>query len=183
MAPPRSQTFWRSLGWLVSWERGLADDPADRGGRTQAGITQGTYDDWRTAQHLPSRPVDELAVSEWFSIYRDRYWRAARCDDLPPLLATAVFDAAVHHGPDRAVKMLQRTVLTEQDGRFGPKTALALETALAQHGERNVVEAYLDWREVFCERIAAQDPSQRVWLANWKARLVALRTAIEWVAA
>lgn len=172
----------------MACEAGLSDHPADRGGRTMGGITQATYDAWRVRHELPKRPVDELALLEARELYLDDFWMPVRAPELPPRLAFCAFDAAVNHSPERAIKFLQRTLATSateplaQDGRFGPKTMQALERALALHGERQVLEAFLDWRLVWYERIIATDPTQAVFGDGWRRRVADLRNAIECLA-
>lgn len=43
-------------------------------------------------------------------IYRRDYWDAARCGQLPPFLAVAVFEKAVNQGVRTAVMMLQEAL-------------------------------------------------------------------------
>ncbi len=38
---------------------------------------------------------------------------------MPPKIAVAVFDAAVHHGPKTAIKLLQRALKVADDGEYG----------------------------------------------------------------
>src|SRR5579883_2004486 len=42
---------------LMRIEGGYSDDPDDRGGATDFGVTQSTYDDYRDHHKLPRQPV------------------------------------------------------------------------------------------------------------------------------
>ncbi len=78
------------------------------------------------------------------AIYRDEYWNpyAGRVAAVAPALAVLVFDAAVNQGPKAAVEMLQGIVGTLQDGKIGPMTLAALESAIDAHGEGDVMARY-----------------------------------------
>ena len=60
-----------------------------------------------------------------------------------------MFDVAVNSGPARAIILLQRVCKAEDDGVFGPATRMALQAAVAAHGERKLIERYSDMREAF----------------------------------
>jgi lysozyme family protein len=185
-------SFRHAAGFILSAEIGngakhwIADDPNDRGGRTVAGVTTKTYREALVRWKEPDRPVDEIRVLEWLRIARE-FWDAVRADELPAKLAVAVFDAAYNHGPTRAVILLQRTLAPiasaalKQDGVFGPKTLQVLEHALALHGERQILESYLDWRLVWYERIVATDPTQLKFRDGWRRRVEELRRKVELV--
>lgn len=177
----RSAAFNRAFGWIMTCEAGLAEQMNDRGGRTCGGVTTKTYNAWRERHQVATRPVDEITLLEAREIYFDDYWLAVRSPELPPRLALCVFDSAVQHNPSRAIILLQRTlapianVELAQDGVFGPKTRGAVEGALANYGEPQLVESYLDWRLVYYERLIASDPSQAGFRDGWRRRVEDLR--------
>ncbi len=96
-------TFEKALAFTLKYEGGFVDNPADRGGPTNQGITQKTYDAYRKQQGLSSQDVRKLSVAERDWIYRRNYWDACKCDSKPPKLAIACFDFAVNSGPSRAL--------------------------------------------------------------------------------
>ena len=85
------------------------DDPHDPGGRTAYGITQKTYDAWRTRHGLPVRDVWLITESEKQSIYKTEYWDTIGGDRLPQGVAMVAFDLAVNSGVSRALKALSAT--------------------------------------------------------------------------
>lgn len=85
----------------------------DEGGLTKWGIS---------ARGNPDLDIRSLTREQAAKIYHDRYWAPVRADELPWPLSLFVFDAAVNHGVDPAVRMLQRAVGVPVDGRLGPKT-------------------------------------------------------------
>ncbi len=44
--------------FILKWEGGFVDDPADLGGATNKGVTIGTYREYRKKKGLPEPTVD-----------------------------------------------------------------------------------------------------------------------------
>ena len=109
----------------LRYEGGKVDNPKDPGGRTAFGVTQNTYNAWRSKHGLSHKDVFQIADSEVAAIYRQEYWDKIKGDDLPDGVDFAVFDFAVNSGVSRAAKYLQSIVGVPQDGMIGPKTILA----------------------------------------------------------
>ena len=94
--------FEECLHFTLDFEGGKVDDPRDPGGRTNRGITQSTYDVYRTHNHLPHKDVFDIALFEVEEIYREMYWLKVDGDNLRVGEDLAVFDYAVNSGPGRA---------------------------------------------------------------------------------
>src|SRR5712692_4452895 len=121
--------FDSSLQFVLKWEGGFVDDPADPGGATNKGITQGVYDSYRKRKGLAHQGVKSISDAEVSEIYQSSYWDAAKCGSLPAPLDLVEFDTAVNMGVGRAVKFLQHCLHISEDGVFGAAT----ETALSAH--------------------------------------------------
>ena len=168
-----SQRFDASLPFILRWEGGFVDHPADRGGATNKGVTQRVYDGWRARQGEPPRSVRLIEDAEVHAIYEADYWVPPRCDVLSGPLDLVHFDTAVNMGPGRAVRFLQSAVRCPVDGDFGPGTEMAV--ASCDPGE--ALLAYCDAREAFYRALVAKKPDQGVFLKGWLNRLEALRAA------
>lgn len=183
-APESAEPFdpfgW-ALDFVLRWEGGFVNDPADHGGATNRGITQATYNAWRKAKGKPLAPVRELGLTETRAIYRARYWDAVRGDDLAaiqPRMALCVFDAAVQSGPVVASKTFQRVVRTLPDGIIGPASLACYRLRRTERGDRPLLESYMDRRRGFYAAIVLRDPTQRKFSAGWRARRNALRQMV-----
>ena len=108
--------FDRAVDFVLEYEGGLVDDPADAGGVTKFGISQRAY---------PDLNIRELTTPAARQIYYEDYWLKCKCPELPYPLAMLVFDSAVNQGPSAAIKMLQQALGTEPDGVVGPITIAA----------------------------------------------------------
>jgi lysozyme family protein len=158
--------FDHCLGWILLREGGFVDDPADRGGATNMGITRATLADWRGTD-VTAEDVRALTRDEAGAIYRARYWAPIRGDDLPAGVDLVCLDAAVMSGTGRAARMLQQAVGATVDGAIGP---LTLEAVRAADPEA-VIVAVSQAREDFYRAIARDDPSQLRFLNGWIARV------------
>lgn len=173
--PLREMTdFRRALKVVLRNEGGFVWDPADRGGATNLGITQRTYDEWLLRHDRASRSVEHITEDEAGAIYWSAYWSAAYCDKMPWPLSLLHFDASVNHGPHEAAKLLQRALGVPVDGIIGPLTL----SRCAPAGPRDCFR-YLLERAFHYRAIAHGDPTQQKFLAGgWLARLEVLYAEI-----
>lgn len=166
--------FLECMKFIRRWEGGYVDHPADRGGPTNKGITQKTYDWWRLKKGQTARSVRDITDVEVEEIYRVSYWDTAKCPVIPEPLDLITFDMAVNSGPEKAIRYLQSAIGVETDGVVGPitKAALAKSTPVD-------AEIFIQMRRDFYRRIIANDPSQVVFRDGWMNRLDALQEVIE----
>lgn len=168
-------TFEAALPTILRHEGGYVDHPQDPGGATNYGITQTTYDGWRGVPRVASRPVRLITQEEVRAIYLERYWRPARCDDLPPRLRLPHFDCAVNCGVAQAAKILQRALGVADDGIIGPITLRAAN----ERPSATVVDDMLWERLRYYRDIAVRQRPDgrdlRTFLPGWIARLLDLR--------
>lgn len=98
------------LAITLKWEGGDVDHPADPGGKTRWGITQGTYDDYRKRRGLPKQSVFKMTRAEMLDIYKSNYWDAVKGDTLAYGVDLATWDFGVNSGPARARKYLMQVI-------------------------------------------------------------------------
>ena len=162
--------FTVCLGKVLGHEGGLSDYKADRGGRTNYGVTSATYNAYRTGLRLPRRPVDQITMEEVEAIYLT-YWKESRCDVLPEPLDYLVFDCAINSGASRAIKLLQFVLGADVDGKVGQQTVKAIHEEVVCMGIDSLGKEYLDARREFYQSIVERDPSQSVFIAGWNNRI------------
>lgn len=167
-------TFKDILNIILKSEGGFSDIAADHGGKTNYGVTQATYDRYRSSIGLEKRSVKYLEAPEVPLIYTKYYWKPCHCDELPDIVALVVFDCAVNSGSVRSIETLQRVVGTAQDGIIGPKTLAAVLAA----DPEELVNLFLDERVAFYHAIVAHDSSQSIFLKGWLHRIQNLKEKI-----
>lgn len=157
--------FNAALAFVLRFEGGYVDHPADPGGATNMGITRASLADWR-GKPVSKDDVRSLSRVEAGAIYRARYWDAVRGDELPSGVDLAVFDLGVNSGPSRAIRLLQRAVGVAEDGRLGPLTLAASHRADAAR----LVASLCGLRRDFLRAM----PTFAVFGRGWMARIDAL---------
>lgn len=161
---------------VFAHEGGLSDNSADKGGRTNLGITQSTL--MRARQRMPTLPerVDNLTVNQAKDIYRSLYWDICRCRYLEPPLDLLIFDAAVNCGTGGAGIQLQRALNKlghnlAVDGAIGPATLAAMKYSHENELWR-IVGAVLIERVAWHNAIIGRDKSQLVFIHGWLNRIL-----------
>lgn len=160
----------KSLEYLLESEGGWSNHPADRGGATMYGVTQGTYDVWRKSVNRVRQSVRNISHEEARQLYDIMYWRAASCDKLPWPICYLVFDAAVNSGVNRSVRWLQAGLSLSQDGKVGPKTIEAARKVVDEADARKIVQI-VDARLTFLVRLVQRSASQAAFLLGWMRRI------------
>ncbi|WP_413165670.1 glycoside hydrolase family 108 protein [Aeromonas salmonicida] len=179
-------TFSSALAWLLrpDVEGGEVNHPADRGGHTKYGIADaadgkkdGMADLDRDGQ--PDIAIGDLTPAHSELFYRANYWLPARCDRVEsvcPLIAIALFDGAVHHGPGRSVRQLQQALGILADGVLGPQTLRVLAAKTGRDGGRSLLLGLLEIRASYMLGIVRKDPSQWANAWGWVNRLLRLQS-------
>ena len=178
-----SQTIEEMLNTILKHEGGFVNDPDDRGGATNFGVTQATYSEWlgRKATVDEVRRMDIDTAKE---IYRANYYFKPRINGFPEPSQAQIFDCAVNHGQKRAIKFVQTVVnladieLIVVDGLNGPKTMKAAERAYEAMGGY-FINAIADERIDFYHRIVAHNSSQKKFLKGWLRRANSFKVKVE----
>jgi lysozyme family protein len=103
---------------LLGHEGGYVDDPKDLGGETNWGISKRSY---------PSLDIKNLTREQARAIYQRDFWYRGRMDYYDGAIAFQAFDAAVNHGIETAIRLLQRAAGVADDGFVGPVTIQAIK--------------------------------------------------------
>lgn len=122
--------FETSLKLVLGHEAGYVNNPNDRGGETNLGISDrrdGVIDGMAdiNGDRIPDVRIKDLTPEQAAQVYWRDYWKPLRCDELHPSVAYVLFDTAVNAGNSQAVKLLQRALQLTDDGLIGPKTIAA----------------------------------------------------------
>jgi len=147
--------------FTAKWEGGYVNDPSDQGGETKYGISK---------KANPDVDISSLTEQSAKDIRRFNYWDANKLDELPPEIATAVYDFAINSGGSRAVKKLQKVIGSKEDGIIGPKTIAKLENS----DSKAILKKYLNERETFLKGISTKKDNKK-FLRGWLNRVNDLR--------
>lgn len=172
---------------VIAKEGGFVDHPNDKGGPTKYGITRESYREYIGTSYNGS-PVTAAAIkviSKEFAakVYEKLYYIAPGINHLPEQIQPIVFDMAVNHGPNRAIRILQRVLWDagynagSVDGIVGQRTITAAGNAITDLGSMfiNNIVTHRVW---FYEKIIKDDPSQAVFKNGWMKRAESFRQVI-----
>jgi lysozyme family protein len=175
------EIFQEALAFTKGWEGGYVDHPADRGGKTNFGIIQPTLNRFRSARNLPYKSVADITFEEAKAIYREDFFEAANCHQMPEKIAVAVFDARVNHSPRVSGRLLQKGINGQPDldpskrlkvdGYIGRGTIAALQDCDVP----TVLRIFCDEREKYYLKLVDNDPSQEAFRRGWLNRVNSLR--------
>lgn len=167
---------------VLGHEGGLSDHPADKGGRTNLGITQSTLTGARKSiSGLPEK-VDDLTAAQALEIYRKLYWDKSKCDEIPTPLDFLVFDAAINCGVGGAGIQLQRALNRiggelKEDGSIGTLTIAAVNAAFDSDPWRLLYAVEME-RIRWHNNIVRRDKTQVKFLHGWMNRILTNADAV-----
>jgi lysozyme family protein len=152
-------------------EGGYVNDPLDKGGTTNKGITQRTYTAWLRGRKEPDAEVRNIRDDQVQSIYHEQYWLPMQGDRMQQPVDMVLFDAAVQHGVSRAIRILQEALQVPIDGALGAVTlnAAVLDSAAA------LAMDILAVRAQFYTRIIDNNRQQAAFANGWANRLEKLK--------
>ena len=141
------ENFENVMKYVFKSEGGFVDDPLDRGGKTNYGVTQNTYNVWRKKNgYLPNKDVKYITKNEAKQLYYDEYWKASGAADKKDLRAAyELFDTAIIAGPYNAKQMDEKS--------------------------KGDIYKFLDERKIFHEKDIMKHPSQERFREGWMNRI------------
>lgn len=187
--------FLRAVERTVKIEGGFVDNPLDRGGPTNLGITLPTLDRWyRQELNRPATLEDLKSLNHEGArqLYCDLYWNDGRlpCQDIADWwepLSWECFDSAVLHGPRQSGFFLQRALnlLNKQgtvvadlkvDGWAGRSTLTAMQAVgRLPRGQEALLLAVNIEQAAFLRNLAMEDPTQEEFYRGWILQRVELQ--------
>jgi hypothetical protein len=115
--------FDKSINLMLGLEGGKTNEGTDRGGKTNYGITQFTYNAWNKKHKFPKRDVFTITPDIAKQIYKEEYWNLIKGDQLPKNVANAILSMALTDGPQDSIKFVQKMLGVEPvSGVMGPIT-------------------------------------------------------------
>lgn len=162
--------------FILRWEGGFVDDPLDRGGATNMGVTITT---WRQVGYDKDGDGDidvddlrKLTTDDVIArVLKPHYWDRWRADEihnqsLANILVDWVWASGVH-----GIKIPQKILGVTVDGIVGPKTLAALNSRPAEDLFYQIRQARLN----FVDQIVRNNPSQKRFINGWKNRINAIK--------
>ncbi len=163
---------------IVKREGGLVDDPNDRGGITNHGVSlkylrgKGLVGDVNHDGVVDEKDIIACSVEQAIVFFIHDFFEAPQYDLLPDCLHPLMFDMAVMSGTGGAGMVLQNALndggfgSLKVDGGCGRQTQAACARAHATLGDKGLVELVVNRRVKMLYDIALRDPSQRKYVVT-----------------
>lgn len=159
--------FDKALQKVLKLEGGFVNNPNDKGGATNSGITISVYRSYFGHE----RTVEDLKTITYFEtayIYRFGYWDKIKGDEIKSQsVAELLFDFAVNSGVYTAVRKIQKIVGAVQDGTFGQQTL----NAVNDYNPNDLFDKLKQVRQEYYDSIVTLNPSQKIFHKGWSNRL------------
>ena len=120
------------IPFILKWEGGFVDDPTDRGGATNKGVTMATYEAYcsKNGLHRPTvADLKHISDAHWRDIIKTMYWDKWHADyihsqNVANILVDWVWASGIH-----GIKKPQALLGVKADGIVGDKTLSAVNFA------------------------------------------------------
>lgn len=163
--------FKKFLPLLLKCEGGYVNNPNDKGGCTNKGITLKTFNKYYGVPYhreLCCGDLRQIKDEQVEHIYKDGYWDKCKANYInSQRIANLLVDMAVNSGVKRAVRLMQEIVGVTQDGIVGNITLNAInnsrEDLLYNLFRQRRIDYYYD--------LVDKDPKQAVFLKGWLNRI------------
>jgi len=104
------KNFETVMEYVFKSEGGFNNQKNDRGGRTDKGVTQTTYNAWRKKKGLAPKDVKGISTDEAKQLYYEEFWLPTGASIVKDLReGYLLFDMALNSGPYEAKKLYEKS--------------------------------------------------------------------------
>lgn len=156
--------------FIMARRKGIAKDPADRGGATLAGVTIGTYKDYcrRTGRPVPTdNSLLNLTYAEWLDILKTMFWDRWQADGIKDRRVAHMLVDWVWTSGSYGITLPQKMLGVKADGIVGPKTLAAVNS----RNPSSLIELIKRERISYIDRICASRPANLRFRSGWLRRI------------
>ena len=153
--------------------KGLANNPADKGGATLVGVTIGTYKDYcrRKGRCVPSvSALSRLCYAEWLDIFKTMFWDRWQADRIIGQRVAHMLVDWVWMSGSYGITIPQKLLGVNADGIVGPKTLAAVNS----REPSSLSELLRRERIAYIDRICSSCPANRRFRSGWLRRIASL---------
>ena len=166
-----SSGFKNAVQIVLGLEGGFSEyNPSTKDPRTNKGITQPEFDEFRRKNNLQSKDVKDITTDEAIEIYKQEYWDKIQGDKLDarnPKLAIVIFDSAVNNGIGGANGII-KSIINTDGNRFDDKM---IEDIIAADKSNDLYSNIINKRYQKYKDIIAKNPVMDDYAKGWNNRL------------
>lgn len=159
------------IPFILRWEGGFVDDPDDRGGATNKGITIATYRFYRRQRGYTTTTVADLkniSDAEWADVLKSLYWDKWQADKIVNQSIANILVDWVWASGSYGIKLPQKMLGVTVDGIVGNQTLAAVNSYTPPC---ELFEKIRQERIAFVNRIVAARPANRKFRRGWLNRI------------
>lgn len=155
---------------IAQWEGHYVNNPNDKGGPTNMGITLGT---WQTVgydkNHDGHIDIEDIKIlsSEDFQYVLRKYWDSWKADNIVYQSVANILVDWVWGSGVWGIKIPQRILKVDDDGKVGNKTL----TALNNYDQKILFTLIKEARIKFVEDLCNNHPDQNIFKKGWINRI------------
>jgi len=161
MADPK-----KLVGFIRKWEGGFVNDPLDRGGATNKGVTLRTFR-FVFGQDKTVEDLKNMTDGQWFYIYKKYYWDKWKADYINNQSVANILVDWVWGSGKWGIIIPQRLLKVKDDGIVGDKTI----NAVNKYDPKSLFDDIKEEREIYLETLVSRHPKQIRFLPGWMNRL------------
>lgn len=160
---------------LLKWEGGYVNDPTDRGGATNMGVTLAT---WKSVGYdknndgvLNEIDIKLLTREDAMKVLKHSYWDKWRADAITNQSIAEQLVEWIWGSGAWGIRLPQRLLKLKEDGQVGPITLKAINDQNPKEFHARLVEARL----AFIDQLIASRPEQIKFKKGWYNRILAFK--------
>lgn len=157
------------IPFILQWEGGFVNDPADLGGATNKGVTIGTFKEHRKRKGLPPPTVEDLkniSESEWHDIFKSLYWDRWKADEIKSQAVANILVDWVWASGSHGIKRPQRLLGVKADGIVGKQTIAAVNAMDAATLFKMIKADRLKFVDEICKARPANERFRKGWISR-----------------
>lgn len=162
------------IPFILKWEGGYINDPADLGGATNKGVTLATYETYCYRKGFPMPTVERLKnipEAHWNEIIKTMFWDKWSADEINSQSVANILVDWVWASGSYGIKLPQKILNVEIDGIAGPVTVQAVNSWDA----RKLFDAIKAERVAYIDRICKARPQNERFRKGWMNRLMDIK--------
>jgi len=156
---------------ILALEGGFVNDPADRGGATNRGVTLST---WKKAGHdkdgdgdIDAEDIRLLSREDAIVVLKLNYWDRWKAGQIGNQSIAEILVDWLWASGKWGIVIPQRLLKVDDDGIVGPATLYAVNAA----NQRGLHAAIFHARKVFIEELVRNHPEHSKFFNGWMNRL------------